>query len=111
MKVLIDIPEEFEIDYRTDCFGDFFNRAKADMDVMCGTYERETADVLAKAFEESKVYDPDKVVEQLEEKTELAYRRYMDCPSYSPCFERYRTQYAERKMCLEIVKGGGADGN
>ena len=54
MKVLIDIPEEFEIDYRTDCFGDFFNRAKADMDVMCGTYERETADVLAKAFEESK---------------------------------------------------------
>ena len=62
-------------------------------------------------LEQPTAYDPDKVVEQLEEKTELAYRRYMDCPSYSPCFERYRTQYAERKMCLEIVKGGGIDGN
>ena len=62
-------------------------------------------------LEQPTAYDPDKVVEQLEEKTELAYRRYMDCPSYSLCFERYRTQYAERKMCLEIVKGGGIDGN
>lgn len=56
-------------------------------------------------------YDLDKVVEQLEEKTELAYRRYMDCPSYSPCSEKYRTQYMERKMCLEIVKGGEVNGN
>lgn len=63
MKVLIDIPKEFEVDYHTDRFRDFFERAVADMDVMCGTYERETADVLAKAFEESRLYDPDKVVE------------------------------------------------
>ena len=70
MKVLIDIPEEFEVDYHTDRFRDFFERAVADMDVMCGTYERETADVLAKAFEESRLYDPDKVVEQLEEERE-----------------------------------------
>lgn len=55
------------------------------------------------------VCDLGKVVEQLEEKVQLAYRRYMDCPSYSPCFERYQTQYMERKMCLEIVKGDGAN--
>lgn len=55
------------------------------------------------------VYDPDKVVEQLEEKTELAYRRYMDCPRNSPCYERYQTQYTQRKMCLELVKGGGVE--
>lgn len=54
-------------------------------------------------------YDVEKVVEQLEEKVKLAYRRYMDCPPNSPCFARYRTQYEERKMCLEIVKGGGVD--
>jgi len=54
-------------------------------------------------------YDVDKVVEQLEEKAELAYRRYMDCPPNSPCFSRYRTQYEERKMCLEIVKAGGVN--
>lgn len=54
-------------------------------------------------------YDVEKVVEQLEEKAELAYRRYMDCPPNSPCFSRYRTQYEERKMCLEIVKGSGVN--
>ena len=92
MRVLIDIPEEFEVDYHTDRFRDFFERAVADMDVMCGTYERETADVLAKAFEESRLYDPDKVVEQLED-------------------------YLFHKYCIEgdseiekIVKGGGVDG-
>lgn len=54
-------------------------------------------------------YDVDKVVKQLEEKVAMAYRRYTDCPSYSPCYERYWTQYNERKMCLEIVKGGGVN--
>lgn len=52
-------------------------------------------------------YDLDKVVKELEDKTELAYQRYLDCPYDSPCNERYRTQYQERKLCLEIVKGGG----
>ena len=59
--------------------------------------------------EQPTAYDVDKVVEQLEEKVELAYRRYMDCPSYSPCFVRYQSQYQERKMCLEIVKAGGVN--
>lgn len=61
-------------------------------------------------------YNVDKVVEELEEKTTLAYNRYMDCPSYnptlalhSPVFERYKTQYQERKMCLEIVRRGGVE--
>ena len=57
MKVLIDIPEAFELDYRTDRFRDFFERVTADMDVMCGRYERETAEVLSKAFQESISYD------------------------------------------------------
>ena len=54
MRVLIDIPEEFELDYRTDRFRDFFERATADMDVMCGKYERETAEMLSRAFEGSR---------------------------------------------------------
>ena len=93
MRVLIDIPEEFEVDYHTDRFRDFFERAVADMDVMCGTYERETADVLAKAFEESRLYDPDKVVEQLEE----ACISLSDYPGYTVDIEK----------AIEIVKGGG----
>lgn len=54
-------------------------------------------------------YDVDKVVEQLEEKVRLAERRYFDTPTNSPCHDRYKTQYNERAMCLEIVKGGGVN--
>ena len=54
-------------------------------------------------------YDVEKVVECLEEKVELAHKRYVDCPVNSPCYERYRTQYNERRMCLDIVKGGGVN--
>ena len=117
MKVLIDIPKEFEVDYHTDRFRDFFERAVADMDVMCGTYERETADVLAKAFEESRLYDPDKVVEQLEEQTTFL----KECTKYgNKDAEQQKKSYATMMMyevaylvddLLEIVKGGGVDGN
>lgn len=54
-------------------------------------------------------YDLDKVVEKLEELTELAYKRMIDTPSYSPCYKRYSAQYSVRKEFLEIVKGGGAE--
>ena len=59
--------------------------------------------------DEPTAYDPDKVVQQLEEKTELAFQRYMNCTKNSPCYQRYQEQYLQRKMCLEIVKAGGAD--
>lgn len=109
MKVLIDIPEEFEVDYHTDRFRDFFERAVADMDVMCGTYERETADVLAKAFEESRLYDPDKVVEQLEElKSLVPVNRVLDDIIHEKPKE-LGMLIAYRKA-IEIVKGGGVDG-
>ena len=54
-------------------------------------------------------YNVEKVVECLEEKVELAHKRYVDCPVNSPCYERYRTQYNERRMCLDIVEGGGVN--
>ena len=70
MKVLINIPEEFEIDYRTDRFKDFFERVTADMDVMCGKYERETAEMLSKAFQQSIPYDSDAIISELQKKEE-----------------------------------------
>lgn len=66
MKILIDIPKEFEVDYNTDRFAEFFHRCLADMGTCCGNYELETSEMMEKAFTESKIYDPDKVVEQLE---------------------------------------------
>lgn len=60
MKIEIEIPEEFEADYNVNRFSDFFSRVKADIDYngICGNYERETADVLAEAFKNSRVVQP-----------------------------------------------------
>ena len=57
--------------------------------------------------EEPTAYDVDKVVEQLEEKSELARKKCTIYPVYNPLYDRYDTQYQELKSCLEIVKGGG----
>lgn len=53
-------------------------------------------------------YDVDKVIERLEEKTDIEYKRYMDCNSATPAviYSRYETQYHERAECLKIVRAG-----
>lgn len=117
MKMLINIPDEFEIDYRTDRFAYFFERVKADMDLICGNYEKETADMLINAFAESKMYDTDKVVEQLEERTAFL----KDCTKYgNNDAEQQEKSYDTMMMyevadlvedLIEIVKGGGIDAN
>lgn len=57
MKIQIDIPAEFENDYNTDKFEDFFSRVTADIDCngLCGNYEKETAEMFMDVFEKSKV--------------------------------------------------------
>ena len=56
MKVVIDIPKDFEGDYIVDKFKDFFSRVIADIDCkgMCGRYEKEIAEMFLKAFDDSK---------------------------------------------------------
>lgn len=39
MKILIDIPDAFEVDYNADRFVDFFQRCIADMGTCCGNFE------------------------------------------------------------------------
>jgi hypothetical protein len=167
MKIEIEIPEEFEKDYTADKFADFLGRVRADIDYngMCGNYERETADVLAEAFKNSRIvqqvaykgrrlidadamnellfykqvggkdslitaesafeminaqptaYDVDKVLEQLEERT--AFLKY--CTKYgNKTAEQQSKSYDTMMMyevkdlvddLIEIVKGGGTDGN
>ena len=62
MKVMIDIPKEFEEDLK-DNFQEFFNRMIADITyslndeepMCCGNYERETAEMFLSAFEKATV--------------------------------------------------------
>ena len=66
MKVMIDIPKEFEEDLK-DNFQEFFNRIVADITyslndeepMCCGNYERETAEMFLSAFGKSTVIPDD----------------------------------------------------
>ena len=67
MRIEIEIPKEFEEHFKQDKFEDSLNRLYADVHLLAGNYERELAEMLIKAFRESKpAYDIDKVVEELE---------------------------------------------
>ena len=108
MKILIDIPKEFEADYNTDRFAEFFHRCFADMGTCCGNYEQETAEMMEKAFTESRLYDQNKVVEQLEElKSLVPVNRILDdIVNEKP--KELGMLIAYRKA-IEIVKAGGTD--
>lgn len=103
MKILIDIPKAFEVDYNTDRFAEFFQRCLADMNTCCGNYELETAEMMEKAFAESKIYDLDKVVEQLENE-----RKFWE-NAYDSNLGKEKARSYEH--AIQIVKGGGVDGN
>lgn len=67
MRIEIEIPKEFEEHFNQDKFEDSLNRLYADVHLLAGNYERELAEMLIKAFRESKpAYDIDKVVAELE---------------------------------------------
>ena len=50
MKIVIEIPEEFEVHWILDCFEDSLHRLSADTHLLAGNYEQETAKMLIKAF-------------------------------------------------------------
>lgn len=103
MKILIDIPKEFEVDYNSDRFADFFQRCLANMGTCCGNYEQETAEMMEKAFAESRLYDLDKVVEQLKALTGE------ECTLHECGIRSEHCKACIAKKAIEIVKGGGAD--
>ena len=57
MKIVMDVPKEFEKDFSADRFKEFFERVCADMtgNGCCGRYERETAEMLKNAFQKAEV--------------------------------------------------------
>ena len=96
-------------------FAEFFLRCLADIGTCCGNYEQETAEMMEKAFSESKTYDPDRVLHQLEERTAFL----KDCTKYGNKTKEQQSKSYDTMMMyevkdlvddlLEIVKAGGAD--
>lgn len=58
MKLLIDIPKEFEPHFQTDRFADSLYRLSADAHLLAGNYEQETAVMLIKSFKSSVLIPP-----------------------------------------------------
>lgn len=55
MKIAIEIPKEYEIDFKADKFKDFFSRVISDMNCLCGNYEKEIAEMLIVTFNKAEV--------------------------------------------------------
>ena len=66
MKLMIDIPKEFEQHFAEDQFKDGLERIKAELNedfVFAGNYERELLDMLVVAFEEARIAHTDYEIE------------------------------------------------
>ncbi len=59
MKLQIVIPKEFEVDFTTDKFEDFFSRLSTVdyTDSLVGKYEKETIGMFEKVFKNAKVIE------------------------------------------------------
>ena len=100
MRIEIEIPKEFVIDYKGDMFKDFFSRVLCDIEngTLCGNYEKETAEMFLKAFDESRIaFDMEKVVEQLEKLEDT----FVKAGSYNVA--------TGLNKAIDIVKKGGVE--
>lgn len=57
MKIVVEIPIEFEDHFKNDRFKDSLMRLIADANCVAGNYERETADMLIHSFENSQIVE------------------------------------------------------
>lgn len=94
MRIEIEIPKEFECDYNKDRFDEFFCRVLSDISdgTTCGRYERENAEMLQKAFEESKVaYDVEEVVDKIMQLYDATENCGDECNAWNcrECYENH----------------------
>ena len=74
MKITIEIPKEFECDFINNRFEDAFQRLMSDAHCIAGNYEKETASMLINAFKNSKEYNLENAIRELEERKQLHKR-------------------------------------
>ena len=117
MRIEIEIPKEFEEQFKQDKFKNSLERIMVDIwnllenkNCLCaGNYEYETIKMLEKALENSKsAYDVDKVVDELESSKGLACegRCCSECVYSSICMEGEQSEKVTIDKAIEIVKAG-----
>lgn len=114
MRIEIEIPKEFELDYIGDKFKDFFSRVLCDIEkgkCLCGNYEIETVEMFIKAFDESKpAYDVEKVEAEVLEITERIFNYCEEIDLNIP--EEERSGYnmlSDIRRLRECVRNGGKE--
>ena len=63
MRIILDIPAEFEEHFWHDRFDDSLHRLSADAHLLAGNYEQETAMMLAEALKAAKVLEAENELE------------------------------------------------
>lgn len=57
MKIQIEIPEEFTSEFNQNRFQETLERLIADAELVAGRYEKETAQMLIKAFKDGEIVE------------------------------------------------------
>ncbi len=113
MRIEIEIPKEFEEQFKQDKFKDSLERIMVDVwhsleigNCLCaGRYEYETIEMLGKAFADSRpAYNVDKVVKELNKLDVKVIKRYK-----GGTFGDYEgtDYYIKKSDVIKIVKVGG----
>ena len=69
MKITLEIPKEFEVDFYSNHFEDFFERVKVDLESkgdvrLCGNYEKEIVDMMETSFQNAVVLEQERTEEE-----------------------------------------------
>lgn len=117
MKIIIDIPQDFEKHFNEDRFKDSLERIKADLNedfVLAGNYERELLDMLRVAFKNAETKEATEALDKLKEKLDQAYSDAVnDAQGYwNPRVAQDALQNAyDNALCwIDEISSGSEDG-
>jgi len=106
MKLVIEIPKEFEEDFKKDKFKECFGRVQVDLKyfegvTLCGNYEKETLDMLENAFQNATSSETDESVHGKWIDTTPGYKSGCGYNAHvcSNCHDYYTTAPYEMKFC------------
>ena len=106
MKLVIEIPKEFEEDFKKDKFKECFGRVQVDLkyfkgETLCGNYEKETLDMLENAFQNATSSETDESVHGKWIDTTPGYKSGCGYNAHvcSNCHDYYTTAPYEMKFC------------
>lgn len=94
MRLLINIPKEFEEHFQADRFEDTLHRLSADAHLLAGNYEQETAAMLIESFKNAIPIPRKRLIDADELKKIVASAKHMDANIFEG-----KTMYSDH-LCL-----------